>query len=61
MAPFARGISGLLPLTMDAFGSLDWAQVGITYGATLLMAAAYVSVGMFWSSMTRDQNIPIER
>ena len=46
-----------LPISMAAFGDLDWYQVLVTYCASMLMAAAYVSVGMFWSSMTRDQII----
>jgi len=46
-----------LPITMSTFGDLDWYQVSVTYLASMLMAAAYVSVGMFWSSMTRDQII----
>lgn len=46
-----------LPLTLSSYGSLDWYQVLVTYCASMLMAAAYVSVGMFWSSMTRDQII----
>ena len=46
-----------LPITMSTYGDLDWYQVMVTYASSLLMAAAYVSVGMFWSSMTRDQII----
>jgi ABC-2 type transport system permease protein len=46
-----------LPLTMSFYGELDWSQVGVTYLASLLLAAAYVSIGMFWSSLTRDQVI----
>lgn len=44
-----------LPITLSAYGSLDWAPVVGAYVATLLLAGAYVAVGMFWSSMTRDQ------
>jgi ABC-2 type transport system permease protein len=46
-----------LPITLAAHGELDWLPVGARYLATLLMAAAYVSLGMFWSSITRDQII----
>jgi ABC-2 type transport system permease protein len=46
-----------IPLTLGTFGTLDWLPVAGAYLASLLMAAAYVSVGMFWSSMTRDQII----
>jgi ABC-2 type transport system permease protein len=44
-----------IPLTLASYGRLDWGPVVGAYLASLLMAAAYVSVGMFWSSMTRDQ------
>lgn len=44
-----------LPLTLAAYGSLDWLPVIGAYVATLLLAGAYVAVGMFWSSLTRDQ------
>jgi ABC-2 type transport system permease protein len=43
------------PLTLQIYGGLDWMPVLGAYVASLLMAAAYVSVGMFWSSLTRDQ------
>lgn len=46
-----------IPATMGAYGELDWYPVGMTYLASLLMAASYVAVGMFWSSITRDQII----
>lgn len=44
-----------LPLTLDAYGELDWGPVLGAYVGSLLMAAAYVAVGMFFSSVTRDQ------
>ena len=48
-----------LPITLSAFSEtgLDWGPVVMTYLACLLMAAAYLSVGMFWSTITRDQII----
>lgn len=49
------GLTLSLPLTMSFYGELDWTPVLATYGASLLLAAAYVSLGMFWSSITRDQ------
>ena len=45
----------VLPLTLSVYGSLDWSPTLGAYLATLLLAGAYVSVGMFWSSLTRDQ------
>ena len=44
-----------LPLTLDHYGELDWGPVIGGYVATLLLAASDVSVGMFFSSLTRDQ------
>ena len=45
----------VLPLTLSVYGSLDWMPTLGAYFATLLLAGAYISVGMFWSSLTRDQ------
>ncbi len=44
-----------LPLTLDAFGGLDWLPVLGSYLAALLFTGSFVAVGMFWSSTTRDQ------
>lgn len=44
-----------LPLTLAAYAGLDWGPVIAAYVATLLLAGAYVAVGMFCSSLTRDQ------
>ncbi|MGB3967395.1 MAG: ABC transporter permease [Planctomycetota bacterium] len=44
-----------LPLTLAAYGKLDWTPVLASYVASLLFAGAFVAVGMFWSSLTRDQ------
>ena len=44
-----------LPLTLGAYGKLDWPPVLGSYVASLLFAGSYVAVGMFWSSLTRDQ------
>lgn len=44
-----------LPLTLSMYGSLDWGPVAAAYVATLLLAGAYLAVGMFFSSLTRDQ------
>ena len=46
-----------LPLTLGAYGKLDWPPVLGSYLASLLFAGAFVAVGMFWSSLTRDQII----
>jgi ABC-2 type transport system permease protein len=48
-----------LPISLDWYGNLDWGPVVAAYLASLLMAGAYVSVGMFWSSLTRDQIVAL--
>lgn len=47
----------ILPITMSFYGDVDWGPVIAAYLGSMLMASAYLSVGMFWSSMTRDQII----
>jgi ABC-2 type transport system permease protein len=44
-----------LPLTLAAYGRLDWTPLLGSYVASLLFAGSYVAVGMFWSSLTREQ------
>lgn len=44
-----------LPLTLGVYGKLDWPPVLGSYVASLLFAGSFVAVGMFWSSLTRDQ------
>ncbi|HEX5050208.1 MAG TPA: ABC transporter permease subunit [Planctomycetota bacterium] len=46
-----------LPLTLGAYGRIDWPPVVGAYTASLLFAGSFVAVGMFWSSVTRDQII----
>lgn len=44
-----------LPLTMHAYGGMDWPPLLGSYFASVLFAGAFVAIGMFWSSVTRDQ------
>jgi ABC-2 type transport system permease protein len=44
-----------LPLTLAAYGRVDWPPVIGSYLASLLFAGSFIAVGMFWSSTTRDQ------
>jgi ABC-2 type transport system permease protein len=44
-----------LPLTLGAYGRIDWTPVLGAYLASLLFAGSFVAVGMFFSSLTRDQ------
>ncbi len=46
-----------LPLTLGAYGRLDWPPVLGSYLASLFFAGSFVAVGMFWSSVTREQII----
>lgn len=48
-----------LPLTLGAYGKLDWPPVLGGYAASVLFASSYVAVGMFWSSVTREQIIAL--
>jgi ABC-2 type transport system permease protein len=48
-----------LPLTLGAYAKLDWTPVLGSYFASLLFAGAFVAVGMFWSSVTRDQIVAL--
>lgn len=47
------------PLTMSIYGNLDWGPVACAYLASLLLASAFVAVGMFFSSLTRDQIVAL--
>lgn len=47
----------ILPIIMSFYGDIDWGPVIAAYLGSILMASAYLSVGMFWSSLTRDQII----
>jgi ABC-2 type transport system permease protein len=48
-----------LPLTLGVYGRLDWGPVAGAYVGSLLLAGAYLAVGMFWSSTTRDQIVAL--
>ncbi len=47
------------PITLAIYGNLDWGPVVGAYLAALAMASAYLSVGMFFSAMTRDQIVAL--
>ena len=44
-----------LPLTVAFLGDLDWGPVGAGYLATVLMGAAYLSIGLFVSARSDNQ------
>jgi len=45
----------LYPITISLIGTLDWGPVIGGYLGALLLAAAYAAVGVFASSLTRNQ------
>ncbi len=48
-----------LPLTVSALGNLDWGPVIGGYLAALLLAAAYIAMGLFVSSRTDNQIVAL--
>jgi ABC-2 type transport system permease protein len=48
-----------LPITVSILGDLDWGPVFGGYLAALLMAAAYVAIGLFVSSRTDNQIVAL--
>ncbi len=48
-----------LPVTVAALGPLDWGPVAGAYLASLLLAAAYVSIGLFMSSRSDNQLVSL--
>lgn len=51
----ALGLTLPLPLTVSVLGPLDWGPVIGGYLGLLLMAGAYLSIGLFVSSLTQNQ------
>jgi ABC-2 type transport system permease protein len=47
------------PLTLNHYAELDWGPVMGGYIGAVLMAGAYLSVGLFCSSVSRDQIIAL--
>jgi ABC-2 type transport system permease protein len=48
-----------LPITVEILGDLDWGPAVGGYVATLLMASAYVALGLFVSSRTDNQIVSL--
>lgn len=48
-----------LPITVDLLGNLDWGPVLGGYLAAILMATAYVAIGLFVSSRTDNQIVAL--
>ncbi len=47
------------PITLATYGKLDWGPVIGGYLGGILLAASYLSLGLFISSLTRDQIIAL--
>jgi ABC-2 type transport system permease protein len=52
-------LSGTIPslLLLEAFGNLDWGVVLAGYLGVILMAASFIALGIFMSSLTENQII----
>ena len=48
-----------LPITVSLMGNLDWGPVAGGYLAAILLAAAYVAIGLFISSRTNNQIVAL--
>ena len=48
-----------LPITVSLMGELDWGPVWAGYLATLLMGAAYLSIGLFVSARSENQIVSL--
>ena len=55
----ALGLTLFLPITVSILGDLDWGPVFGGYLAALLMASAYVAIGLFVSSRTDNQIVAL--
>ena len=48
-----------IPLTVSLIGDLDWGPVWAGYLATLLLGAAYLSIGLFISARSENQIVSL--
>jgi len=55
----ALALTLFLPITVSLLGSLDWGPVLGGYLAAILMASAYVAIGLFVSSRTDNQIVAL--
>ncbi|MFQ5507866.1 MAG: ABC transporter permease [Leptospirillia bacterium] len=53
----ALGLTCLYPLTVSMLGNMDWGQAASGYVGLLLLGAAFLSVGVLASALTRSQVI----
>ena len=55
----ALALTLFVPITVGVLGNLDWGPVVGGYLAAILMAAAYVAIGLFISSRTNNQIVAL--
>ncbi|MBN1565992.1 MAG: Gldg family protein, partial [Anaerolineae bacterium] len=55
----ALALTFFLPITISTLGDLDWGPVIGGYLAAILMAAAYIAIGLFISSRTDNQIVAL--
>ncbi len=55
----ALALTLFLPLSVSALGNLDWGPVVGGYLAAVLMASAYIAIGLFLSSRTDNQIVAL--
>ena len=53
------GVSFLYPLSLAPFTQIDWGPLLTSYIGLLLLSAAYVSIGMFTSSLTENTALAV--
>ena len=59
LVAIALGLTAFLPITVSILGNLDWGPVIGGYLASILLAAAYASIGLFVSSRTDNQIVAL--
>lgn len=59
LVAIALAFTLVLPLSISSLGDLDWGPVLGGYVASILLAAAYISIGLFISSLTNNQIVSL--
>lgn len=59
LVAIALALTIFLPVTVEMLGNLDWGPVSGGYLAAILLAAAYVAIGLFVSSHTDNQIVAL--
>ena len=54
----ALGLTLPLPFTVDQIGDLDWGPVVGGYVGALLLASAYMAIGLCVSARTDNKSLP---